>query len=547
MTVKTEIGEKVDDTFSFLRLRQQQVIAEKTLKFCPAEGRNLPIACQNQSDQTHTFLGCDIPARQLTVLVADCTQIAVRIRVDHCGEYVVVADFASVQNSCASVAAKVVVGGQELWRSSLPGRYAGRLLLNKEAAIDLSVHPAEAFAGYRAAGIKFAAFRRATDRDGALVRVDDDLSLLDTDIAEEWIGNWEAMPQVPVDNAGPIPASSQWVVQTMLSAWPRAAKYIPNQFRMSVDTLVALARNKRARPPECKYVIFFTPRSGSTMIAEVLGATGQLGFPIEYFVPENEQAPSILSTLKNMSYEEFIMTTLQTENGVFSIEVEVTRLQHEWVSSFFTPWQDWKSIYLTRSDILAQAVSYYFATHHDVWHRFVSDSEIRRDKFNYDRATIIGTINLLLDQEQSFESYFEQHRLAPYRMTYEAAMADAPAQFTGLASMLGVDGVDFGNVDLGQLDLRPTRDHQYELYGVLSMLYGGTFYGYDIFEIDGQVMAVLAGVDRGKIRLPEAREPAIIVATDHAALYRRIVDLIARKWAEIGRRLGLNQESRERL
>jgi len=130
----------------------------------------------------------------------------------------------------------------------------------------------------------------------------------------------------------------------------------------SSEKLVAQALEK---PKSSKnYVICFTERSGSSMLCSILKQTNLLGMPNEYFNPRGPMQ-LYLKTFPATTLEEYfelLRRTQTTPNGIFGLKscsVDFKPLiEMGGVGKLLNPVQ---FIYLTRRDIILQAISGYLA------------------------------------------------------------------------------------------------------------------------------------------------------------------------------------------
>jgi LPS sulfotransferase NodH len=116
-------------------------------------------------------------------------------------------------------------------------------------------------------------------------------------------------------------------------------------------------------PADRKYVILFTPRSGSTWLTAVIVATGCLGRPEEYLNPEF--VPGVAKGANCTARRSLLPALLRkckTDNGVFGIEVLASHIEIFGESDFFEGiGTDALYYYLWRANIVAQGISLYKA------------------------------------------------------------------------------------------------------------------------------------------------------------------------------------------
>lgn len=155
-----------------------------------------------------------------------------------------------------------------------------------------------------------------------------------------------------------------------------------------------------------RYLMFFTARSGSTMLGDALSRTDVAGLPDEYFNPELlgwRAADLGVSTLGE--YCEAVTRDLQTPNKVFGVEATYGHIMTfgDNASDFLRSFGADAYFGLIRSDIVAQAVSLFKATTYNVYHSpLASQQDLRAsdEAFAYDAETIEFWIRHLLADER---------------------------------------------------------------------------------------------------------------------------------------------------
>ena len=126
-----------------------------------------------------------------------------------------------------------------------------------------------------------------------------------------------------------------------------------------------------------KYVVLCTPRSGSTVLCDLLEKTNKAGFPKEHLTRPVFEALKA----KAFSFADWYNTlqcSVVSENGFFGTKIITERL--EWLRSIYSDeylrsfFKGHKVLRLTRGSVQEQAVSKWFAQISNKWH-VKSDSE----------------------------------------------------------------------------------------------------------------------------------------------------------------------------
>ncbi len=182
------------------------------------------------------------------------------------------------------------------------------------------------------------------------------------------------------------------------------------------------------QPTRC-YTIWFSQRTGSTLLYKALSSTGVAGKPAEWL---NHRKPDATS-LKDIQE---IWNIGTTDNGVFGLKVSPHRVLNEWIDTFRMEFQlsehlsrpkVWeaafpggKHIFMTRRNKVRLAVSWWRAIVSGEWHRLYGqkpgDSDIA-DKYSFD------AINHLFAEcsmrEAAMQSFFSEDNIIPLTIVYE--------------------------------------------------------------------------------------------------------------------------------
>jgi len=196
------------------------------------------------------------------------------------------------------------------------------------------------------------------------------------------------------------------------------------------EKLDELRRMPKARK---QLAIYFTPRSGSSWLTEVLSQSNRLGRANEVFnpgfIPNIAQACNATSLT---DYIDLVQRRLNTR-GVFSFEITWHQLNavFENADAFMEDFGAAKPAWLIRCDIVAQAVSLAKMVTTKVAHSISTDTEGRQQAdsgFAYDPALIRRWLTHILVAERYTEEHFAKHGLKPLRLTYEGMMASGGDQ-----------------------------------------------------------------------------------------------------------------------
>jgi LPS sulfotransferase NodH/SAM-dependent methyltransferase len=154
-------------------------------------------------------------------------------------------------------------------------------------------------------------------------------------------------------------------------------------------------------PADRKYVILFTPRSGSSWLTSLLSGVGCLGMPEEYLNPAFLR--DVAESLNCMARTELFPALLRkckSDNGVFGIEVRSIDIELFGEQNFLDGvGPDTLYFCLWRDNIVAQGISLYRAVTTGRWHS--SDGRTEIGPTVYDAASIKEWIEHILQIENA--------------------------------------------------------------------------------------------------------------------------------------------------
>jgi LPS sulfotransferase NodH len=197
--------------------------------------------------------------------------------------------------------------------------------------------------------------------------------------------------------------------------------------------------------PVKRYVILMTPRSGSTVLSAALAKTGVLGRPGERF---NRASGYVQELARKTGARDLaglidqVVNTSLTPNGVSGIKGGL----HQVLPYMMTRhWRDQNAdtlyLYLTREDVLRQAVSRYKGMETKIWHfRGEETRESRKELLEvpYDFDAIQKQVHYIVEMMCDYEMYFARLGILPYRLTYEQVTSQMPEIVAEIARRLDV-------------------------------------------------------------------------------------------------------------
>lgn len=214
------------------------------------------------------------------------------------------------------------------------------------------------------------------------------------------------------------------------------------------------------------YIICATPRSGSTLLCDLLASTGIAGKPHSYYRNEDASYWAELwgvpgpHRLDDAEFERAYLVALIREGtagtGIFGLRMmwssvadaskrlDAIEGDHADVAARFAKaLGPTLYIHLSRQDKLAQAISLVRAEQSGLWHRAADGTERERTAPPrtpiYDAARIAEAVGELQTDDAAWTDFFAARGLRPLRLTYERLTDDPKKALSEILSALGGD------------------------------------------------------------------------------------------------------------
>lgn len=194
------------------------------------------------------------------------------------------------------------------------------------------------------------------------------------------------------------------------------------------------------------YIMFFTPRSGSSWLADIAAASGRLGTPSEAFNPNF--LPKMVRAFGTRSMDEYceVLRRRRHAGGIMGFQITWHQLNRVFRDDGepFRRFPDAALFWLIREDIVAQAVSLYKMVETGVAHApHSSEAAIREADaaLEYDGKRIRKWLDHILQAEERTEAILSERGPTPLRMSYERNLAlGAGGVISAMCAHLGIDG-----------------------------------------------------------------------------------------------------------
>jgi LPS sulfotransferase NodH len=214
------------------------------------------------------------------------------------------------------------------------------------------------------------------------------------------------------------------------------------------------------------YIISATPRSGSTLLCDLLSATGVAGEPQSYYRREDIQdyarawkalsPDAIGDEAFERTYLEAVRRAGAGETGVFGLRLMWSTVAElsarlsvihpdslDDAERFGLAFGKPLYIHLSRRDKVAQAVSLLQARQSGLWHRAADGAERERTAppapLVYDPGHLASLVEELERDDAAWNNWFSRFRIEPLRLTYEGLAAEPKAMLAQVLSALGLD------------------------------------------------------------------------------------------------------------
>jgi LPS sulfotransferase NodH len=209
-----------------------------------------------------------------------------------------------------------------------------------------------------------------------------------------------------------------------------------------------------------RYAVCALPRSGSSLLCELLFSTGLAGAPAEYF--DGALMEQFRARWQVTAFEDYLDALLSRKtgpNGVFGFKAHFFQLAEAFPeNSLRRAFPSLGRVYITRRDRLRQAISWARAVQSGKW---ASDHEVQRERpAMFRREQIDRLLAGISEREHRWEAFFAASGAAPLRIEYEDLVASPGDTVQAVLRHIGVDaeGVVIGAPTLSRQADATTED-----------------------------------------------------------------------------------------
>jgi LPS sulfotransferase NodH len=236
------------------------------------------------------------------------------------------------------------------------------------------------------------------------------------------------------------------------------------------------------------YIICGTPRTGSTLLCNLLAATGKAGNPDSFYGRKFMPAWAVewhLPEPDTMTKRDYAITYLDAaiKAGKGGTQIFGLRLMRENLDELSglldlihpglatdkarieKAFGRILYIHLFREDKLKQAISYVKAEQTGLWHVAPDGTEIERlappQEPHYDFARLKQEVATLEAYDAAWHAWFDQQGIAPLRIGYESLSADPAATLIRICTALGLPPPDARDVKPGLAKLADATSREW--------------------------------------------------------------------------------------
>ena len=202
------------------------------------------------------------------------------------------------------------------------------------------------------------------------------------------------------------------------------------------------------KAPHKSYVVCSNPRSGSTYLVLLLASTGVLGFPWEWLRGDGGLAHHDFETYTTDAQEqvEAVLREGQTPNGICSLKMFPEHFDTRTESNWAKRLPALHYVYLTREDILGQAISLAIARQ---THSYASWTARYHDPI-YSTEQIRRCLNFLATGEARWRMFFAMNGISPLKLVYEKMVQVPQETVNAVAELVGLTStpIDWRNLNV---------------------------------------------------------------------------------------------------
>lgn len=224
-----------------------------------------------------------------------------------------------------------------------------------------------------------------------------------------------------------------------------------------------------------RYVICASPRTGSTLLGEGLGACQHAGKPDEYFNPLYSHAWAKRMGRNAIDMGEYLSWLYRHRSGtggIFGAKLHADQFtafvqqNHAQAMLFLNTFD--AAIFIHRNNKIAQALSYARAMFTDQWSEHLSGNG---SDWSYDTSRISEGLRAVLEDDARWQAYRAGYHGRVLNISYEQLSFDYTATMQKVVSFLNIELPD-NYLWTPKLRKQSTEESKYEEQKFLAYLHG---------------------------------------------------------------------------
>jgi trehalose 2-sulfotransferase len=171
-------------------------------------------------------------------------------------------------------------------------------------------------------------------------------------------------------------------------------------------------------PPSVSFIVCSLPRSGSSLLCDLLASTELAGAPTEFFdLNQMNEFKRIWGVGDFDAYLDALVARKTSPNGLFGVKAHYHQLMDAFAERDIEgAFPNLRLVYIKRADRIRQAVSFALATQTERW---TSAQEEPAAAPAYDAGQIAMMIDWIEREEQAWERWFAAVGAPLHRIVYE--------------------------------------------------------------------------------------------------------------------------------
>lgn len=218
--------------------------------------------------------------------------------------------------------------------------------------------------------------------------------------------------------------------------------------------------------PRCRtYVICFTNRCGSTLLAELISTCKGFNRAGEHMNADGVIGVSKSRGFKTLQqYVAWLQRSKASESGILGLKLNYGQLFFLAATGLIPhAFGEIRFVHVERTDVLAQAVSRVIADETKSWSS-LQVSQIDESQVRFNHQKIARVVDGICEANAKFRAFFEVYGIKPIKVTYEDLVQDLQAEGDRVIRELAFANTEGGKVNPGALIHQKQANHLNEIF-----------------------------------------------------------------------------------